>query len=85
MCVWYVLKTCAFMKHKKKTNEQLFLYSFLFSFSNTKYNPNTQQCLGQLVRRAWNTVAQTVIQDYLNHARNGCNQIIDNNGWESSE
>jgi len=49
-----------------------------------RHHPNSQRSLERLVRRAWNAIPQTVIQGYINNIRNICNQIIDNNGWESS-
>ena len=46
--------------------------------------PNSQQRLERLVEQAWNRIPQAVIRGYINNIANICNQIIANNGWEST-
>jgi transposase len=46
-------------------------------------HPDSQQRIERLVRRAWTAIPQHVIQGYIRNIRNICNQIIENDGWDS--
>jgi transposase len=46
-------------------------------------HPDSQQRLERLVRQAWTAIPQHVIQGYITNIRNICNQIIENDGWDS--
>jgi transposase len=45
--------------------------------------PNSQERLELLVEQAWDVMPQNVIRGYIDHMSNICNQIIDNDGWNS--
>ncbi len=65
----------------------LSIFSKILSWMNRyvqRNHPNSQKRLERLVEQAWNTIPQAVIRGYINHIRNICNQIIANNGWQST-
>ncbi len=47
-------------------------------------HPRSQRYLQRLVEQAWNSIPQNVIRGYISNISNTCNQIIANNGWQST-
>ncbi len=59
------------------------VWSWMNRYIQRKH-PRSQQRFERLVEQAWNAIPQNVIRGYINNTSNIGNQIIANNGWEST-
>ena len=46
-------------------------------------HPDSEQRLEMLVRQDWEAIPQHVIQGYIRNIHNICNQIVENDSWDS--